>query len=102
MTPTTNWTARMIAAPETIKSAPRLRYEFAIDEAHGAVVNARLALSALGIVYAWLNSVEVNDDMHTVPDLESAKRVEQSLIAGGLLKPSASVSGLHDTTIVGG
>jgi len=63
MTPTTNWTARMIAAPETIKSAPRLRYEFAIDEAHGAVVNARLALSALGIVYAWLNSVEVNDDV---------------------------------------
>jgi NitT/TauT family transport system substrate-binding protein len=35
-------------------------------------------------------------------DLESAKRVEQSLIAGGLIKPGASVSGLHDITIVGG
>jgi NitT/TauT family transport system substrate-binding protein len=35
-------------------------------------------------------------------DLESAKRVEQSLIAAGLIKPGASVSGLHDTTIVGG
>ena len=35
-------------------------------------------------------------------DLESAKRVEQSLIAAGLIKSGASVSGLHDTTIVGG
>jgi NitT/TauT family transport system substrate-binding protein len=35
-------------------------------------------------------------------DLESAKRVEQSLIAAGLIKPGASVSGLHDTTIAGG
>jgi NitT/TauT family transport system substrate-binding protein len=35
-------------------------------------------------------------------DLDSAKRVEQSLIAGGLLKTGASMSGLHDTTIVGG
>src|SRR5712672_2332694 len=35
-------------------------------------------------------------------DLDSAKRVEQSLVAGGLLKAGASMSGLHDTTIVGG
>jgi len=35
-------------------------------------------------------------------DLEAAKRVEQSLIAGGLIKPDASISGLHDTSIVGG
>jgi NitT/TauT family transport system substrate-binding protein len=34
-------------------------------------------------------------------DLESAKRVEQSLAAGGLLKAGASMSGLHDTTIAG-
>jgi NitT/TauT family transport system substrate-binding protein len=34
-------------------------------------------------------------------DLESAKRVEQSLLAGGLLKPGTSMTGLHDTTIVG-
>ena len=34
-------------------------------------------------------------------DLAAAKRVEQSLIAGGLLKPGASMAGLHDTTIVG-
>jgi NitT/TauT family transport system substrate-binding protein len=35
-------------------------------------------------------------------DLDAAKRVEQSLIAGGLIKSGASMSGLHDTTIVGG
>ena len=35
-------------------------------------------------------------------DVDAAKRVEQSLIAGGLLKPGVSMSGLHDTTIVGG
>ena len=34
-------------------------------------------------------------------DLDSAKRVEQSLAAGGLLKPGVSMSGLHDTSIVG-
>jgi NitT/TauT family transport system substrate-binding protein len=35
-------------------------------------------------------------------DLDAAKRVEQSLLAGGLIKPGTSMSGLHDTTIVGG
>jgi NitT/TauT family transport system substrate-binding protein len=34
-------------------------------------------------------------------DLDAAKRVEQSLAAGGLLKPGASIAGLHDTSIVG-
>ena len=35
-------------------------------------------------------------------DLDAAKRVEQSLVTSGLLKPGASMAGLHDTTIVGG
>src|SRR5205807_10080609 len=35
-------------------------------------------------------------------DLDAAKRVEQALVVGGLVKPDASISGLHDTTIVGG
>jgi NitT/TauT family transport system substrate-binding protein len=35
-------------------------------------------------------------------DLEASKRVAQSLIVGGLLKPDANISGLHDTSIVGG
>ena len=34
-------------------------------------------------------------------DLEAAKRVEQSLLAGGLLKSGAGMAGLHDTSIVG-
>ena len=32
---------------------------------------------------------------------KSAKRVEQSLAAGGLLKSGTGMSGLHDTSIVG-
>src|SRR5215204_4160113 len=35
-------------------------------------------------------------------DLDSAKRVQQSLIVGGMIKPDASISGLHDTSIAGG
>jgi len=35
-------------------------------------------------------------------DLDSAKRVQQSLIVGGLIKPDASITGLHDTSIAGG
>jgi NitT/TauT family transport system substrate-binding protein len=35
-------------------------------------------------------------------DLAAAKRVEQALEAGGLVKPGADISGLHDTTIAGG
>jgi NitT/TauT family transport system substrate-binding protein len=34
-------------------------------------------------------------------DLDAANRVVQSLIVGGLIKPDADISGLHDTTIVG-
>jgi len=35
-------------------------------------------------------------------DLEAAKRVEQSLMAGGMLKAGASMTGLHDLSIAGG
>src|SRR6266850_3781690 len=35
-------------------------------------------------------------------DLAAAKRVAQSLIVGGLIKPDANISGLHDTSIAGG
>jgi NitT/TauT family transport system substrate-binding protein len=34
-------------------------------------------------------------------DLDAAQRVAQSLSVGGLIKPDASISGLHDTSIVG-
>ena len=35
-------------------------------------------------------------------DLNSSKRVQQSLVVGGLLKADAKIDGLHDTSIVGG
>ena len=35
-------------------------------------------------------------------DLAAANRVVQSLIVGGLIKPDASITGLHDTSIAGG
>jgi NitT/TauT family transport system substrate-binding protein len=35
-------------------------------------------------------------------DLAAAKRVEQALDVGGLIKPGADISGLHDTTIAEG
>ncbi len=35
-------------------------------------------------------------------DLEAAKRVEQSLAAGGLIKSAVNIAGLYDTTIAGG
>jgi NitT/TauT family transport system substrate-binding protein len=35
-------------------------------------------------------------------DIDSSRRVQQSLIVGGLLKPDAKVDGLHDTSIAGG
>jgi NitT/TauT family transport system substrate-binding protein len=35
-------------------------------------------------------------------DLEAGKRVEQSLIAGGLIKAGANIAGLYDTSIAGG
>jgi NitT/TauT family transport system substrate-binding protein len=34
-------------------------------------------------------------------DLEAGKRVEQSLVVGGVLKPGASMAGLHDLSIAG-
>jgi NitT/TauT family transport system substrate-binding protein len=35
-------------------------------------------------------------------DLDASKRVADSLIVGGLIKPDANLSGLYDTTIAGG
>jgi NitT/TauT family transport system substrate-binding protein len=35
-------------------------------------------------------------------DVDAGKRVAQSLIAGGLIKPGANIAGLYDTSIAGG
>lgn len=58
-----SWSANMIQAPEAIHGAPRFRTEFSLDHDHGDVVKAEFLLSALGIVYAWLNRESVNNDV---------------------------------------
>ena len=35
-------------------------------------------------------------------DIDAGKRVEQSLVAGGLIKPGTNIAGLYDTSIAGG
>ena len=57
-------------------------------------VNLRVRFQLLRVQALYPETVDI--------DLDAAKRVEQALIAGGLVKPGASISGLHDTTIVGG
>jgi NitT/TauT family transport system substrate-binding protein len=59
-----------------------------------------LDLKELGEIIARHRDSLYPETVHI--DFDAAKRVEQSLIAGGLLKPGASMSGLHDTTIAGG
>ncbi|MCU1422016.1 MAG: Bacterial alpha-L-rhamnosidase [Microbacteriaceae bacterium] len=59
------WHARMIAADSDFDGAPLLRREFTLDPGHGDVVSASLALSALGVVEAWLGGERVSDDLLT-------------------------------------
>ena len=54
---------KMLAAPDVIETAPRLRAEFALEEGHGEILEAKLLLSALGVAEAWLNGARVNDDL---------------------------------------
>ncbi|MCU1410588.1 MAG: Bacterial alpha-L-rhamnosidase [Rhodoglobus sp.] len=60
-----NWHARMIAADLDFDGAPLLRREFVLDGGHGEVVAAKLTLSALGVVEAWLNGQRVSPDLLT-------------------------------------
>ena len=60
-----NWHARMIAADLDFDGAPLLRREFALSAEHGAVVSAKLTVTALGVVEAWLNGQRVSPDLLT-------------------------------------
>src|SRR5262249_42290189 len=60
----------------------------------------RLDLTELGEIVARPRA-SLSPERVTIA-LDAPKRVEQSLIAAGLIKPGASISGLHDTSIVGG
>lgn len=57
------WHARMIAADLDFGGAPLLRREFGLEAGHGSVATARLTLTALGVVEAWLNGRRVSDDL---------------------------------------
>jgi len=59
------WQASMIAPASAADPAPRLRREFTLDAGHGAVVSARLCLSALGVCEAWINGRPVGPDLLT-------------------------------------
>lgn len=53
----------MIAARHPAAAAPLLRREFALDEGHGAVEQATLRTSALGVVEAWVNGIPSSDEL---------------------------------------
>ncbi|MEP6479855.1 MAG: family 78 glycoside hydrolase catalytic domain, partial [Rhodoglobus sp.] len=60
-----NWHARMIAPDLDFDGAPLLRREFRLDAGHGAVASAKLTLTALGVVEAWLNGQRISNDLLT-------------------------------------
>lgn len=59
------WQAKLIAPDKDFAGAPRLRHEFRLDEGHGAVSKATLALTAHGLVEATLNGHRVSNDLLT-------------------------------------
>ncbi len=59
----TNWTASFLASDHDLGSAPILRREFTLDDGHGAVANATLRMSALGVVEAWIDGQRVSDHL---------------------------------------
>ncbi|MDM7883578.1 family 78 glycoside hydrolase catalytic domain [Curtobacterium sp. RHCKG23] len=59
----TTWTASFLASDDDLGSAPILRREFTLDTGHGDVTSATLALSALGVVEAWLGGRRVSDHL---------------------------------------
>jgi alpha-L-rhamnosidase len=59
------WHARFIASTEDFSGAPLLRREFELEQGHGSVVSAELAVSALGIVEPHLNGAPVSDNLLT-------------------------------------
>jgi alpha-L-rhamnosidase len=59
------WHARFIASQEDYDGAPLLRHEFELEQGHGAIRSADLAVSALGIVEPYLNGEPVSQDLLT-------------------------------------
>ncbi|KTR40735.1 alpha-L-rhamnosidase [Curtobacterium oceanosedimentum] len=59
----TTWTAAFITPAEELHSAPVLRKEIRLDREHGALVAARLRVTAVGIVEPWLAGQPVSEDL---------------------------------------
>ena len=57
--------ARFVSANADFDGAPLLRGEFDLDEGHGDVASAKLLLSALGVVEAWVNGARASEDLLT-------------------------------------
>ena len=57
------WTAKMIAAPESLTTTPLVRHEFALATGHGAVKQAVIAVAGYGVVETWINGAAINDDL---------------------------------------
>jgi alpha-L-rhamnosidase len=57
------WSAAMISPVDDFAGAPLLRAEFALDDGHGAVVGAELAVSSLGVFEAYLNGRAAGHDV---------------------------------------
>ena len=53
----------MISPVDDFAGAPLLRAEFALDDGHGAVVSAELAVSSLGVFEAYLNGRTAGHDV---------------------------------------
>ncbi|MGD8193256.1 family 78 glycoside hydrolase catalytic domain [Herbiconiux sp. P18] len=61
----TDLIARFIAADAEPSTAPHFRRDFTLDQEHGPVASASLALSALGVCEAWIDGVPVSPDLLT-------------------------------------
>ncbi|MCM6763134.1 glycoside hydrolase family 78 protein [Rathayibacter sp. ZW T2_19] len=61
----TDWTARFLAPDDELPGSPLLRRETPLETGHGAVTEAVLRLSALGIVEAWIDGTPVSDELFT-------------------------------------
>ena len=57
------WSAVMISPADDFAGAPLLRAEFALDDGHGAVVGAELAVSSLGVFEAYVNGHPAGPDV---------------------------------------
>ena len=95
--------AEMVALTQALTEALKALRGMSGDELVGALpkeMTTGLDLKELGDIL-----VQHRNDLYpesVTIDLDAARRVETALEAGGLVKPGANLSGLHDTTIAGG